>query len=209
MTAVALHDLDGAIFAAVTALGANPPTPTQPFAYVARWAGEFLGADDVAQRQSVLAYPCALVAALGGRAASDVLTLGWDAENVASEGWTIFVGCADPRGDGSAIPGDAAYPSTGQPGAMRLVDVVLAAVNQLLVPGLYQAGAVLCEGWGPHWIKRGVAYVYAVRFVAKRVLPGAAFPDASAPLEEIAGGLQLPSDPDAPAPTPIDLSTIP
>ena len=202
-TPATLHDIAAAIYAAVTALQSSPPTSSTPFAWASWWAGEFLAE----QAPQVMTYPCALVAPLGERGKADAWPLQQDFEMVGEDRFTVFVGVNDPRGDGSAILGDSTWPTSGSPGAMRLIDAVIGAVNKLLVAGLYQGGAVMFDSWTPHWIRRGVAYVYAVRFVVKRVTPEATFPDPSADLTDFQGGVQLPPyGTDTPPATPIDFN---
>lgn len=122
--------IDAALFAALSSLvpNAGPPTTNQPFAAALRIT-EPLSKDNVdawAEGQ----WPCALLYCAGARDDNDAETLGGGPfETRERVRWTVYVGVADPRDEGSAITG-----ATGVPGALGLKAAVCAVCNGLDVP---------------------------------------------------------------------------
>jgi phage gp37-like protein len=195
----ALVDIDGALYTALAVTQhAGTATDAAPFAIVTRYAGEL---SEEGIREVVAQYPAAVLrwdAGVGARSIDAVEGV----EDVATEAWTVFVALEESREMDSALSAT----NTGAPGAYTLIERVLSACNGLVTDGLWRDRRVRAVAWGPALIKRGVVYVYSVRFEARRVLPQLALTVAQAgtaqTLTQIAGDVDLEGTADA-APNPI------
>jgi len=174
MANATLTDLDDAFYTALSALVAGPPTPSAPFAVCARYAGPVTrkGLSDVCREQ----YPAVLLRMDGETTTRDILTWAYSEERGESS-WSVIVVVEDPREVDEGLRGDA-----NAPGAMRLIDAVLGAVNALAVPGTYQSITPRAVSTAPELVQDGVVYAYTTRVSVLRVLPQADNPDPAAGL---------------------------
>lgn len=172
----ALVDIDGALYAALAVTQHDgTATDAAPFALVARYAGEL---SEEGIREAIAQYPAAVLrwdTGTGVRAVDAVEGV----EDVATEAWTVFVALEEPRDIDSALSATV----TSAPGAYTLIERVLSACNGLVTDGLWRDRRVRAVAWGPALIKRGVVYVYSVRFEARRALPQLALTVAQAGTE--------------------------
>lgn len=193
---MSLHTIDTAIYTALTA-GQHTGTPSAnaPFALVGRFAGD-VSADTITE--AVSQWPCALLRFDGESDAVSIDTVGGDMEVRGEASWSVLVGTEDPRSVDDAVSSS----NTAVPGALTLIDRVQALLNGLAVGTTdeWRWRRLRCVETRPVLIRRGVVYVYSVRFVALRALPEVAQTDSSVVLTEIRGdvNLQGPSSPPNP-----------
>lgn len=182
--AATLAAIDAALFAALAALSASPPTDAQPFALVGRYDGE---PTKDGLLEAMAQFPCALLRWDDEKAVRDVDTAGPGSEDRGAGHWTVLVALEDPRAIDDALQG-----ATGAPGLFALVDAVLGACNALQVAGLWRGRSVRYVDATPvrALTVRGVAYARAVRFEALRAAPTAADPVVSTqPLTDVRGDI--------------------
>lgn len=198
MTATA-SDIDSALFAAL-ALGLHTGTPTAdtPFSLVARYAGEV---DEVGIQEACAQFPAAFLRYDGGVSLRSVDAIE-GIEDAGTESWTVLVAVEEPRLVDEAVQGTS--PLT--PGFLPLIDRVLALCNGLVFDSAFRDRRVRVADYGrPVLVKRGVLYVYGVRFECRRALPSVALTVAQAgtaqDLTAIAGDIELTGTVD-PAPSP-------
>jgi hypothetical protein len=170
-----LADIDAALYAALGALVSGPPVAATPFAVAARYAGPVTkrGLSNVCREQ----YPAVLLRFDGEADTRDIDTWGTQSEEVGDSSWSVIVVAEDPREVDQGMVGDA-----NAPGALRLIDAALAAVNALAVANTYQSRTVRAVETRAELIEDGVVYAFATRLVARRVLPQATNPDPAAGL---------------------------
>lgn len=210
MADTTLYDAEGALYAALKALEAGPPTAAQPFALVGRYAGTVDPEAGIAE--AVAQWPCALLRWNGETATRDVDTEAAGVQDRAATSFDVLVGTEDPRAIDDAIVGDA-----GVPGLLRLVGAVIGACNGLALDLQNPASDTLRRrrvrytGARDEWIRRGVVYVKAVGFEVLRVAETAADPADASPDLEINAEVDLLSGDtsDVYAPQPFDEFTVP
>ena len=170
-----LADIDSAINTALLALVSGPPAEATPFAVAARYAGPVTkrGLSNVVREQ----YPAVLLRFDGEAITRDILVWGAYSEEVGDASWSVIVVAEDPREVDEGILGNAATP-----GALRLIDSALGAVNALLVANTYQGISLRAAETRPELVEDGVVYAFSVRIVARRVVPQATNPDPAAGL---------------------------
>jgi hypothetical protein len=199
MTAT-LSTIDTALFAAL-ALGQHTGTPTSdaPFALVGRYAGEVneAGITDAAAQ-----FPSAFLRYDGGASTRTVDAVE-GTEDAGLESWTVLVCLEEPRAVDEAVQGSS--PLT--PGFLPLIERVLELCNGLVFDGAFRDRRVRVADYGrPVLVKRGVLYVYSVRFECRRPLPSVALTTAQASngqaLTAIAGDVNLTGTDDT-APNPL------
>lgn len=193
MANATLVDIDSAVYTALQALVSGPPVAATPFAVCARYAGPVTkrGLSNVCREQ----YPAVLLRFDGETDVRDILTWGLSTEEVGDSSWSIITVVEDPREVDEGLVGN-----TSAPGAYRLIDTVLGAVNSLLVANTYQSIPLRAAGTQAELVEDGVVYAYATRITARRVLPQATNTDPAAALpllNPIRGGLNLEVDPSA------------
>jgi len=171
MADATLREIDAALVTALEALQAGPPTDSQPFALVSRFAGD-LTEDTIGE--ACAQYPCALLSWDGETATRTDDTHGPDSEDVGRSAWTVVVALEDPRDITDAIRGAA-----GVPGALALVSAAIGACNALYVTGLWRGRSVRYVRTDRLRTKRGVFYAYAVRFEVLRTVEDADDPVVS------------------------------
>lgn len=166
MSDATLDDLYSAVFAAVEALGPSPGTGS--FKAVVDFGGE-LTAETISQACGNR-VPAALLAIAGeepeGRASVDTTT--GEMLTVTRTSLVIYVAVQSVRGAKQAHDG-----VTGSKGLFALCGEVEAAVNGLVVTGLWGTRRIHYAGLRPALFKpgnTGVACVYALRFQAQRVV---------------------------------------
>ena len=159
-----LATLDAALYAALAvAQHAGTATDAAPFALVGRYAGD-LSEDGLTE--ACAQYPAALLRWDGGAASRTVDAIE-GVEDMGVEAWTVFVALEDVRSIDDAV----ASTTTGAPGGLSLIDRVLSACNGLVTDDLWRDRRVRASAYGAALIKRGIVYVYSVRFEARRALP--------------------------------------
>lgn len=196
MTA-SLADIDTALYTALDALDAGPPTASQPFAMVGRYAG---AVTEEGLREVGAQYPCALLRFDGETSTRVVEVWSADSDDRAIGSWTVLVGVEDPTSLDNAI--NSAVPRSGY---LQLVGAVLSACNALAVTGTWQYLTVRYAELRPELIKRGSVYVWAVRFEVRRQPETATNTDPAASLpyvNPIDGDVNLEGTSDA-APNPL------
>lgn len=172
MTAT-LADIELVLYTALDTLDAGPPTTTQPFAVVGRFAGEVPqeGLGEVCAQ-----YPAALLRFDDEASARDVIGFGAASiEDRTVASFTVLVAVEDPRSIDDGMIGDA-----NVPGALRCVEAVIAACNGLTFTDAHQRLSTRYAGTRPVLIRRGTVYVYGVRFEAQRDAPTATSAEATA-----------------------------
>lgn len=192
--------IDSALFDAL-ALGQHTGTPTAdaPFSLVARYAGEV---DAPGIQEACAQFPAAFLRYDGGASTRTVDAVE-GTEDAGIESWTVLVAVEEPRVVDEAVQGSS--PLT--PGFLPLIDRVLALCNGLVFDSAFRDRRVRVADYGrPVLVKRGVLYVYGVRFEARRVLPSVDLTVAQAgtaqDLEAIAADVNLEGTADA-APNPV------
>jgi len=175
MPTATLADIDSALNTALVALVSGPPTAATPFAVAARYAGQVTkrGLSNVVREQ----YPAVLLRFDGEAITRDVLVWGAMSEEVGDASWSVIVVAEDPREVDEGMVGNAATP-----GALRLLDGALGAVNALVVANTYQGIALRAAETRPELVEEGVVYAFSARIVARRVVPQAVNPDPAAGL---------------------------
>jgi hypothetical protein len=169
-----LADIDVAMNTALAALVSGPPSANTPFAVAARYAGPVTkrGLSNVCREQ----YPAVLLRFDGEAITRDVLTWAYS-EEVGDASWSVIVVVEDPREVDEGMLGNASTP-----GALRLIDSALGAVNALLVANTYQGISLRASESRPELVEDGVVYAFAIRILARRVVPQATNPDPAAAL---------------------------
>jgi hypothetical protein len=170
-----LADIDSALNTALVALVSGPPVAATPFAVAARYAGQVTkrGLSNVVREQ----YPAVLLRFDGEAITRDVLVWGAMSEEVGDASWSVIVVAEDPREVDEGMVGNAATP-----GALRLLDSALGAVNALVVANTYQGITLRAAETRPEFVEEGVVYAFSARIVARRVIPQAVNPDPAADL---------------------------
>ena len=164
--------IEAALFAALHRLKAHPPTtvpptPAGPFVLVERYAGEVTpdGVDDAVMAKApaaLLAWEGSVPEGQGGVWQEDG---GHDVQVVERHHWAVFVLVKDARSDAAATKG-----TTGLPGVIRCARLVKEALVGLRVDGLYDGDVVRLVDTRPKFVRRGVAYCYAVRLSTRAAL---------------------------------------
>lgn len=169
-----LADIDSALNTALLVLVSGPPAASTPFAVAARYAGPVTkrGLSNVVREQ----YPAVLLRFDGEAITRDILSWAYS-EEVGDASWSVIVVAEDPREVDDGMLGNAATP-----GALRLIDSALGAVNALLVANTYQGISLRAAESRPELVEDGVVYAFSTRIVARRVVPQAANPDPAATL---------------------------
>lgn len=182
--ALTLAQIDAATFTALSA-GQHSGTPSAaaPFALVGRFAGEV---DDKTIDEAAAQWPCAFLRFDGESDTSSVQVVDGSQEIASEAAWTVLVGVEDPRSIDAAISG-----ASGVPGALTLVDRVQALCNGLILSDSLRYRRLRCTGVTPALIRRGIVYVYAVRFVALRALPEVAPTNEEPVLTAVVGNVNL------------------
>ena len=188
--AATLSSINAAIMAALTPLqcpDGGIVADSRPFAYVGHWCGEITrerGVDPEALAQ----FPCALLHWPGEKNSNggDLTTMDGDGEDAAQSDWVVYVGVEDVRGAESLVVG-----ASGVPGALALSDLVIGALDGLLIDGLLRSGRLYYTGAAPFVVARGKWYVAALTFFAKRSPDRVAPPDDAVPLLGIDGDVNL------------------
>mgnify|MGYP003527058111 CR=1 FL=1 len=193
MANATLAEIDAALYTAIGALVLGPPVAATPFAVAARDAGPVSkqGLSNVCREQ----YPAVMLRFDGETVARDILVWGAASEEVGDASWSVITVVEDPREVDDGMLGNA-----NAPGALRLIDTALAAVNALNVANTYQGISLRAAETRPELIEDGVVYAYSTRLVARRVMPQATNPDPAAGLPLLGpmrGDINLESDPSA------------
>lgn len=189
--AATLAQIDAALFTALQALESGPPTDTQPFALVGRYAGRWTREGVVAQ--CAAQYPAALLRQDREEGRRTVDGVGYNSQDVGTARWTVLVVLQEPRAVDDAVQG-----ATGVPGMLTLQGAVTGALNALVVTGLWHGGRtvryVRAADYEP-LIHLGVAYAREVVFEAQRVVEDAADPvESTQDLLGIDGDVNLTPD---------------
>lgn len=164
-----LDDIELAFFTALSALKGAPPSLTQPFRVVDRWAGE-VSQERGVEENTLNAVPAALLAfeqsIPEGRDGALVETGSHLIEVVERHLFLVYVVVGDTRSDSAAIKGGSAVP-----GILRCARLVKEALAGLVIPGLFDGDVVRLEGHRPWLIERGVQHTHILRFSARAELP--------------------------------------
>ena len=187
MANATLASIDSALYAALSALVSGPPVEATPFAVCARYAGPVTtkGLSNVCREQ----YPAVLLRFDREPVTRDINTWGNTTEEVGDSSWSVVVVAEDPREIDDGVIG-----STAAPGALRLMDTALAAVNSLLITDTYQGIPAAVTEVAPEMVIDGVVYAYAARLTVRRVMPQATNTDPAADLpyvQPMIGGIDL------------------
>lgn len=195
-----LADIDAALYTALSACQhTGTPSANLPFALVARYAGP---TDPKSIREVVGQYPCALLRWEQG-ATTRTVDVVEGIDDTGTERWSVLTALEEPRDIDDAI----ASTNANAPGALMLVERVMAVLNGLIIDGLWRDRRIRVTEYGvPELVTRGVVYVHATRFEARRELPQATPTVAQAgtaiDLDQIAGDVNLEGTADA-APNPM------
>lgn len=164
--------VEAALFAALQRLKAHPavtvpPTTPGPFILVERYAGEVTpdGVDDAVMAKApaaLLAWEGSVAEGQGGVWQEDG---GHDVQVVERHHWAVFVLVKDARSDAAATKG-----TTGLPGVLRCTRLVKEALVGMRVDGLFDGDVVRLVDTRPKFVRRGVAYCYAVRLSTRAAL---------------------------------------
>lgn len=192
MANATLADIDAAMYTAISALVSGPPVAATPFAVAARYAGPVTkaGLSNVCREQ----YPAVMLRFDGETIVRDIQTWAYS-EEVGEASWSVITVVEDPREVDEGMLGNA-----NAPGALRLIDSALGAVNALLVTNTYQGISLRAAETRPELIEEGVVYAYSTRIAARRVVPQADNPDPSTNLpllNPMDGDINLIVDPSA------------
>lgn len=187
---MSLATTDAAIYSALSATQyTTTPGALTPFALVGRYAGEL---DGQTLCEVVAQWPCALLRFDGETETTSVDTVCGDLEVRGEASWTVIVGAEEPRELDDAV----ASTNTSVPGYLMLVDVVQSVLNGLALSttDVWRWRRLRCVEVRPLLVRRGVVYVWGVRFTSSRTLPVVTMSDASVLIPEIRGEVvQAPS----------------
>lgn len=174
MANASLADIDEALYAALTPLVSGPPVAATPFAVAARYAGPVTkkGLSNVCREQ----FPAVMLRFDGEVITRDIQTWAYS-EEVGEASWSVITAVEDPREVDEGMLGVA-----NSPGALRLIDTAINAVNALLVANTYQGISLRAAETRPELIEEGVVYAYSTRIAARRVVGQADNPDPAADL---------------------------
>lgn len=174
MANATLASIDEAMNTALLALVSGPPNVNTPFAVAARYAGPVTkkGLSNVCREQ----YPAVMLRFDGEAITRDILAWAYT-EEVGDASWSVIVVVEDPREVDEGMLGNSTVP-----GAMRLIDSALGAVNALLVANTYQGISLRAAESRPELVEDGVVYAFSIRVTARRVVPQATNPDPAATL---------------------------
>lgn len=169
-----LATIDAALYSAISPLVSGPPVAATPFAVAARYAGPVTkqGLSNVCREQ----YPAVMLRFDGETITRDIQTWAYS-EEVGEASWSVITVVEDPREVDEGMYGDA-----NAPGALRLIDAALDAVNALLAANTYQGISLRAAETRPELIEEGVVYAYSTRIAARRVIGQADNPDPAADL---------------------------
>lgn len=171
-----LATIELALYTALSGLLTNVttgPTTARPFACVGRYAGP-VPPDGL--HEAVAQYPCALLRFDEDVSVRDVLGFGAASiEDRALSSFSVLVAVEDARAIDDGMVGD-----TSAPGLLRLVDAVIAACNGIVIADTHMQLSARYAGTRAEIIRRGVVYVYAVRFEATRAAATATYDDSAA-----------------------------